>query len=980
MLRFCKSLGNLGLVSSGFVWLLVLGTAAAQAPGSYTRAAEFTVTNRVINPELQPFTANVVGFGNTLIDGGSFEPTVFRNRYTAAADGQDRIWLSRTAATHWDSLAEGALDGADVFVYRIENGRFRLVRQDRVAQGGAAASGWTPILSDQALIPRNQPRFTFRWDGYNRPDVAYHFTVRAVDAQGNESADAPVFSSIRPARLAAAQLSNVTEPFRPSRLPGLPGPVPAPEGLTGVINPDGTLTLQWRPVNASRVVGYRVYQSDLLPDQHRGYFFDLEGRSNGPAQAIRQGDKVVVSKKFYTASRQRYHTHRVWGASNETRLLMPPGIEHFPDEDDRITWSFVAHVPNTPVAEPGETFMRFNVSSTQPVRLRWFNHSGTGQGWYPVLRPEPYTVEVWLRRTRGMGSVRFSLAGFYSQQGHRVAPITFTPTTEWRKFTATFTPPVIQPGDRANDMVLELLGPGEFEMDNFRVYRANTPFMDFDSKEYARLRESGMSYLRTHALIKTGRRTYDLAQLLAPGGVTSSAERHNTLPQTLGVIRQAGMLPWVQVEPHFSPAEWLGLVEYLAAPFDPTVDTPASKPWAYRRYQQGQVEPWTSVFDRWKFELGNETWNNLFAPWVFEDMTDAATGRRYSRGAVYGLFQEYVISIMRSSPHWQAAGLDDKFAFVLGGWNGFDYGREAAQASPRSHFMTIAAYNGGWDSGEGPPALTPTSFFNALNQVSQFAIPNALRHGQEVAQINRQRALPLQIGTYEAGPGYALNGLNNEIVTPEQALEQEKVMKSLAAGTATIDSFLAQASLGFSTQNFFIFREGTTWASHAYWHQGGHAYPSWDALALFNRHSLGAMVQVTAQSVPTTPLRAFQRRGVVEQAPLVAAYAVRQGEHRWAVWLVSRKIPHYPHAADTGFTPVTLHLPFSRAQRVTLHQLAGHYREHNFGPRQVAIQTRTVPPAVVQQRRLVLGPQSTLAPEGLPPASTWLLVFEGVSP
>lgn len=966
-----------------FALAVLVGTAGsvvAQAPASYTRPAEFTVTNQVINPDLQPFTANVVGFGNSLIDGGSFEPAVFRNRYTAAADAQDRIWLTQTAATHWDSLAEGALDGADVFVYRIENGRFRLVRQDRVAQGGAAASGWLPLLNENLVIPRSQPRFTFRWSSVNRPDVAYHFTVRSVDAQGNESPDSRVISVVRPSRLSDVQVSNVTEAFRPSRLPALPGALPAPEGLSANLNPDGTLSLQWSVAPSNRVVGYRVYRSDLPPEQHRGYFFELEGRSNGSAQAIRQGDMVIVHKKFYTASRKRYHTHRVWGAATETRLLMQSGLQHFPDEDDRITWSLEPHAPGTPVAEPGETYLRISASTTQPVRLSYFNHSGTGQGWYPVLRPEPYTVEVWLRRTRGIGTVRFSLAGFFDQSGHRVAPITFTPTTEWRKFTATFTPPVIQPGDRANDMVLDFLGPGEFEVDNFRVYRARTPFMDLDAQEYERLRHSGMGYLRTHALIKTGRRSYDLAQLVAPAGVTGSVGQHNTLPQTLNVIRQAGMRPWVQVEPHFSPAEWLGLVEYLAAPFDSAIDTPATKPWAYRRYQQGQTEPWTSVFDRWKFELGNETWNNLFAPWVFEDMTDAATGRRYSRGAVYGLFQEYVISIMRTSPHWQAAGLEGRFSFVLGGWSGFDYGRDAAQASPNSHFMTIAAYNGGWDTGEGPPALTPTSFFNVLNQVTQSAVPSANRHSQEMAQINRQRAVPLQIGTYEAGPGYALNGLNNDRVTPEQAQEQERVMKSLAAGTATIDTFLAQASLGFTTQNFFIFREGTTWSSHAYWHQGGHAYPSWDALALFNRESLGDMVQVTAQAVPTTPLRAFQRRAAVDQAPLVAAYAVRQGQNRWAVWLVSRKIPNYPHTADSGYTPVMLQLPFSGAQRITLHQLSGHYRDHNFGPHQVAVQTRQVPSSVLQQQRLVLGPQATFSPEGLPPASTWLLVFEGVSP
>ena len=83
------------------------------------------------------------------------------------------------------------------------------------------------------------------------------------------------------------------------------------------------------------------------------------------------------------------------------------------------------------------------------------------------------------------------------------------------------------------------------------------------------------------------------------------------------------MRPWLQVEPHFSPAEWQGLVEYLAAPYVPGVDTPVKKPWAYKRHQQGQTAPWTDRFQQIDFEIGNETWNSLFRPWVFDDMTDA---------------------------------------------------------------------------------------------------------------------------------------------------------------------------------------------------------------------------------------------------------------------------------------------------------------------------------------------------------------------
>ncbi len=55
------------------------------------------------------------------------------------------------------------------------------------------------------------------------------------------------------------------------------------------------------------------------------------------------------------------------------------------------------------------------------------------------------------------------------------------------------------------------------------------------------------------------------------------------------------------------------------------------------------------------FELSNETWNWIFAPWTFDSMTDAATGRTYLSSEVYGLFQEYVVRVLQSSPYWSPA-------------------------------------------------------------------------------------------------------------------------------------------------------------------------------------------------------------------------------------------------------------------------------------------------------------------------------------
>ena len=972
------------LTRSGARWLISLALAlglgndsrsqAGAEPGS---AAHFQITDTVINPEVGAFAANIGGFGNSLFRSGSgFEPVVFRDRYLAQEDAPDRIVASPMAISHWDTLRDGALDGADVFVYRIERGRLDLVRQDRVTQGGFAASGWLPLLPDGQLVDPAEHRFRFRWDAYNRPGVPYWFTVRAIDRQGGLSPHAKPVTVLRPEHVGAGAVTNKLAPAPRRSPPGGSAGLPAPTGFRATLGADGVLTLDWSPVPGDDVAGYAVYRADAAPETQQGFHLRLSQAPTDPKLHIRAGDLALVSKKFYSTSRTRLHSNRVWGADGENRIFMPGLVEFFPDEDPRRTWALVAHEAGTPVLEPGETFLRLQLDPgvTQPIGT--YNHSGSGQDWYDVLEPRPYRVEVWLRQ-HGPGTVRFRLTGHYASGPNPVPAIEFRPDEKWRQFSATFTPPAVQAGDRPNQMLLEFSGPGRFDVDNFRVYRADTPFLDYSSDEYDELRRSGMSALRTHGLVKTGRATYDLEQLTNPGGVIAGKVRLNTLPQTLSMLRRAGVRPWLQIEPHLSPAEWLGLVEYLAAPYDPAADNPRDKPWAHKRFTQGQSKPWTDEFPAIDLELGNETWNRLMRPWTFNEMTDAATGQPYSAGQVYGLYQEHVARILRSSPYWRQADLERKLGLVLGGWNGLPYGREAAAASPSSGALLIGCYNGGWDEGEGAPDASAASYFAVLNQVSQSAAPTTRRHQAELAVINARRTTPMRLGCYEAGPGYALNGLNGARVTPAQAAQQERVMKSLAAGTATLDAFLARAALGMTTQSFFTFNAGSRWSSHAKWYRGGQAYPSWQLLALFNREAAGTdMLAVKTLSVPSASLPASGRRPAVKRAPLVAAYAFR-GRDRFGVFLVSRKMPGYPDHTDAGYTPVTLDLPFRSAGRVTLHRAGGDPAAHNVDAGQVRIETLPLPGkgfGPVIQIDAGMGSDA----RGLPPAAALLYVFEDV--
>lgn len=952
----------------------------ANRPGEdISRPAVFRVTTDIVNRNVLPFNADIGGFGNTLVrEGAGFEPVVIRTKLIALEDSPNRIVADPAAISRYDTLRQGFLDGATVHVYRIEDGRFRMVREDRVASGGSHASGWTNILAHNQVVARDTTRFQFRWDNWNRPRAKYYFTVRAVDKFGNLSPAAPALEIVSPERLdktPAAQ--NALVAFKPAKAlfshPQVPS---APRTLRGKLGGDGILTLEWTSVDSPDLAGYVVYRSDYSPSHQSGYYLQLAGTPASADQNIKAGDMVIVSKKIYSPSRDRDLSNRVWGAANEYNKLMPGLLRTFPDETPGKTWSLVPHAANTPVEEPGETCLKLQLAAGRKESLTIFNHSGTGQDWYDVLEKKTYTVEVWMRQ-EGSGTVRFKLTGFYDTAPHKIKAVTFAVGPRWKKYVAHFTPTVIQGGDRPNAMVLEFTGPGTFYVDNFRVYRADTAYLDPLPRELERIESSGISVLRTSGLVMTGIDTYDMEQLTNSGGVINGTRKSNTLPQTLRMMRKAGVQPWLQIEFHMSPQEWLGFVEYMAAPYDPNIDTPAGKPWAYKRYRQGQAKPWTEEFDRIYFELSDETWNRIFAPWTFSPMTDAVSKKRYSAGQVYGMFQEYVRAIMRSSPYWRPANLDNKLVFMLGGWAAnAGYGRDAASVSPSSGFLTIAPYIGGWDAGEDPPRPNAAGLFNTLADVNQSAIPVANLYKKELTDLKAQGDRRLRLGTYEGGPGYVMNGLNNARITKEQALAQEQVMKSLAAGTATLDSFLALAYRGFAVQNFCAVGSGDRWKSHAKWYHGGQAYPSWKLLALFNKEATGDMLRTETLSVPSADLGAFSRRRTVSDAPLSAIYATRKG-NRYNLFVLSRKVPGYPVKGDDGYTPVTVELPFSKARSITLYRMTGAPDANNLTGDNVRIETLAIPRSSLG-RRFSVNAETGADQRGLPPASTFLYVFDGV--
>ena len=958
--------------------LVMAASSLAEAPPSYLAPADFTITTTVAATNPGGWTATAAGLPvENLMNCAEYEGFNFRSRLYAAGDGTNTIPLSWSDSTGYDCRREGYYDGATVRVYRIVSGKFVNVRRDVVARH--RASGWWPAIDDK-MVPPGSGRFTWNFDGYNSPVAPYYFAVVAVGRDGAWSRPSNAVKVSRPKDCSGKARNDklIASPGKPATS----GKTPAsPAALQYSTAPDGVITFTWNDAADANVAGYVVLKSDYPPELHRGYGLDLAGKAASPAEFIRENDLVFLDLHRTAWSRNQYTANRVWGDwANGGMRQIYPGQQ---GESTNHSWTLVPHPgpipPEFSESDRGRTCLQVTMTGGDKVELSEYNHAGPAQNWYPVLKVgRTYVVEFWARQ-QGMANpqIHFGLSSVYAGSIKQ----DFTLSSDWRKYSYEFTPDKEWPAENmvVGVMLLSFAGPGTLWLDCWRVYPKDTGYMQPPESIRVALRDSGMAYLRTHGFIKSGG-SYFLDDLVAAPGVVASrgtvdAGAGVTLATVLQFLKEARVNPWLQVEMSLSEREWLGLAEYLAAPYDPAKDTPTAKPWAYRRYRMGQTRPWTDEFSHMLFEVSNETWNPMFTPWNFcwQKMTDAATGRVYAHGELTGLMTGYILDQMKKSPYWPA--LAPKLETVVGGWlcelgdNGF--GQAACRVCPDIKHDLVANYNGGWDEGAAPSGADDTGRRLALTVVPQYI------HGKNGELAGTRDRLAAQgtrfkVGTYEAGPGYALPNT----ITPGQVEAESQVMKSLAAGTGTLDCFLDGAQQGFGLQNFFTFGRGRNfWTSHAEMRRGGQAYPSWLGLTLYNNHAQGDFLVVQPRSLPVDRLDGTKTRKAMDAAPLTGVYATRNGD-RYSVFVLSRKLDNFPYAGDDGFTPVTLRLPFKSARSITLYKMTGDPRATNLDAENVKIQAQAIPVKDFSPD-FALNAARGADDRGLPPGATFLYVFEG---
>ena len=121
--------------STAILFLWATSAAFAQAPTNFqTAPAVFRITETVANPDVEPFSVTVSGFGNSLKRNASsgFEPVQFRTLMIAGESANDRIVPSdENQLTDFNSWSDGYLDGAEGMGPVVTSWNKRILHRER---------------------------------------------------------------------------------------------------------------------------------------------------------------------------------------------------------------------------------------------------------------------------------------------------------------------------------------------------------------------------------------------------------------------------------------------------------------------------------------------------------------------------------------------------------------------------------------------------------------------------------------------------------------------------------------------------------------------------------------------------------------------------------------------------------------------------------------------------------------------------------
>lgn len=812
------------------------------------------------------------------------------------------------------------------------------------------------------------------------------FTVEVKDAAGKIDTRAFVINPTVPAKDA----NDKTAPA-------------APTGLTAVAQ-GGMVNLSWQASSSTETVGYKIYRSDVpgSQQQERVYF-----TSTGAPITLAKWDYAYITLKtnYFPRETRPATVDKFYGGTGGLRA-----------DDKFVDQRRVPHPGTLPAdfKEPGEACLYVNAHTapwagnwnvTLGGNATWHKYGFMGEGyWYNQLKPgAKYRAEVWARQ-EGLGNggkVRYTMNGEYNVAS-QPEDQAWTVTGEWKKYTYDFTGPAYPNNDGHMFPELKFTAPGKLWIDNWTVYRNDEKheFKPFTPHEVSldEMMDSSPGKGRKGVARLYGL-TFNHADLMSQFGNWPSSDYEiswtthfstpsATLHQGMEWVYKTGDSPYTRMVPmltqpnDYTEKEWMALVEWLGSPYDPAKDSPTLKPYAHKRWQmRGHGRPWTDDFREILIEFGNESWHNgAMAAWD-------GFGRPnwvWAGGKEYGIFGKYFINEnIAKMPEWNALGLGKKIKFMFNGSYDADpnssIGELAIRQGSMASFVTHANYTGPkWETGDG--AVSKTFNDVGLQEYIMGSYTGGANRNLADWIFRTRDSLRIKenvlydVMAYEGGPGGYWMNRDNEVV-------DEHYSKSLAAGNATLDTWMYCSYKGFKHQGYLGMGSGKWWSSHSFPEMGGYRpFPGWMALKLRNKHVQGPhMFKNTVTSVPTL------KRGN-DTIPLLSSHTFRDTSV-YSVLLLNHKVDKVNYQGQNlgdGYTPVTLRLPFTAAKKITVHKMTApdgspaDPRWNNLHESQVVITSKDVPVSAFSKDFKVDAARGA-TDKGLPPAGVYLYVFEGVT-
>jgi hypothetical protein len=942
-------------------------TASLPAPVTPDTDIAHFLKNTPVTTDWQGLSATLVRQGNGARWGAGYSPPVYRQILQPTKSHANRIIDEGFSdSTYRPTIVTGGR--ADV--YRIVDGTMTEIRSSAITGGNWARwHTWGQVSS---------PGFQRKFANFNEKDRPYWIGVAAVDS--SNIAGAIGYDTYSPPDNTSGISGDNPNAASFSFTTG--GTLPVPTGLTLTANAFGgnLVEVDWDPVPGA--IGYVVFIAYEDPTfQETDRYLQLED-DGGPD--VLAEDMVILTNRILKPL-ITMKSPRVFGDGTSSGPLRVSPMRSSLNEDPALQYEYLDWDAQNPKPDAGLGTSYGRVSLAPGVVpqeiLRRFWNGGSGQSFYHVADPSKiYEFTTWVRANRPTDiTLDLGLQG----QGSKIISV----TTQWQQITQRLSPTSQAGGTGANKWFVQAT-PGaetlEVDFAATQVKLLGNDLLEFLPEE-ASLAVPGM-YLRDHALIKDYPSTTDVGALTNPPGESPLTA---TLESFLQKCGQVGANPWIQLEWYHRLEEWLDILAYICAPVS------SGHPMALKRQNNGRTEPWSDAFTGIRWEFGNESWNPLEEFWnPPSSMTDSVTSTSYGQGDIFGLICRRAVLAMQASPYWPTnADGSDKIIWVLGGRSRQVYGTNAARWFDLPCEVGIANYNGGWDEGDTIVQENDPTYQNLLTVVPGSIEDPMDQLVTELVNLAGEPSNGFVYGTtlrptcYEAGPGYQLNGLNGSSITNAEEITQEVVMKSRAAGTGALNTFLAQASKGFAMANYFTMTSGDVWAARAPEDQGGGVYPSY-RLPQIVEAQMGPSAVSDAHRVRDAGITVYNRDGDLIQPDQVFIYGLRSAA------MPDRHMIIIGNRSVSQTASITVGTGFLTASQVTVWANTGNLREHNrYAPGtrlntsgtydpdplcvEIDIQPQSVPvPADLSQIVIddTLGADAT----GLLPGNCLLIQFDGM--